>query len=122
MQARPPMMWGSNVMRSNIVRSSPRTIGLRTQSLDPLLTPFEASCSLPSREREPPPHPRIVEADPLGRERFGVERPAGPAQHVLVLLVLGIGAPHVSGVRSAAVATNRSRRRRAQRRFERRPI
>src|SRR5205823_9966181 len=25
MQARPPMMWGSNVMRSNIVSSSPRT-------------------------------------------------------------------------------------------------
>src|SRR5205814_374532 len=46
----------------------------------------------------------------------GAERPAGPAQHVLVLLVLGIGAPHVSGVRSAAVATNRSRRRRPQRR------
>src|SRR5437667_4092215 len=37
-------------------------------------------------------------------------------------LPIWIGAPHVSGVRSAAVATNRSRRRRVQRRLERRPI
>src|SRR2546422_810483 len=38
-----------------------------------------------------PIYARIVEADPLGRERLRVERPAGPAHHVLVLLVLGIG-------------------------------
>src|SRR5439155_13030868 len=35
--------------------------------------------SLWARERESPLHPRIVEADPLGRERFRVERPADPA-------------------------------------------
>src|SRR5437867_11276808 len=39
-------------------------------------------------ERDAPPHPRIVEGDPLGRECFGVEASPDPPQHVVVLLVV----------------------------------
>src|SRR5438132_2137504 len=39
-------------------------------------------------ERDAPPHPRIVEGDPLGRECFRVEASPDPPQHAVVLLVV----------------------------------
>src|SRR5690348_3770547 len=42
-------------------------------------------------EHEAPPHPQVVEGDPLGRECFGVEATPDRLQRVVVLLVVGVG-------------------------------
>ena len=57
-------------------------------------------------EREAPPHLRIVEGGPLGRECFRVEAPADLPQHVVVLLV--------SAKRSSSAATGEPDRIRAR--------